>query len=73
MDGNIYLIGGYDEKNIKDDNEDNYKVVYQLDFSNKCLKKVFNMITIRHSFSVVSVRDCIYVIGGMNYKEGTLV
>jgi hypothetical protein len=45
-DKKIYLIGGYNDTEINDKNEDNYKEVFVLDLPNKTLKKVSNLITL---------------------------
>ncbi|KAL4440872.1 hypothetical protein ABPG74_013853 [Tetrahymena malaccensis] len=71
-DDNIYLIGGYDQKNINYENEEHYKSVYLIDLEQKSLKKVSSLLTLRHSFGLCCFQNYLYVIGGYNYQEGSL-
>ena len=71
-DGEIYVLGGYDG-HICEANESDYRGLFRLDFQNKCLVPLEKMNTLRHSFGFCSVRNRLFVVGGANYREGSLI
>ncbi|KAL4440871.1 hypothetical protein ABPG74_013852 [Tetrahymena malaccensis] len=71
-DNQIYLVGGYDPKQINIENEQQYKYVYKLNLDRLTLSKVSSLITLRHSFGLCQLSNYLYVVGGFNYIEGSL-
>ncbi|EAR85007.2 kelch motif protein (macronuclear) [Tetrahymena thermophila SB210] len=71
-DNQIYLVGGYDPKQINLENEQQYKYVYKLNLERLTLSKVSSLITLRHSFGLCQLQNYLYVVGGYNYIEGSL-
>lgn len=71
-DGEIYLLGGYNIF-INENNEQEYLNLYKLDVSAKTLIPMEKMNTLRHSFGMCSVKNKIFVVGGSNYREGSLI
>lgn len=71
-DGEIYIVGGYNGF-IKESNESDFLYIYKLDILNKTLIPLEKMYTLRHSFGIANVRNKIFVVGGSNYREGSLI
>ena len=50
-------LGGYDESQYNEDNEDVCKTIYQFVYERKTMKPIARMITLRNHFSLVCSMD----------------